>query len=54
MVRIFYDCLGGAKHYAKQPPQVKDVCNGLKRTLILNKFKTAGQLQRYLENIEWD
>lgn len=54
MVRIFYDCIGGAKHYARQPPQVKDICNGLKRTLILKKFRTAGQLQRYLENIAWD
>ncbi len=54
LVRIFYDCIGGAKHYAKQPPQVKDICNGLKHTLILKKFRTAGQLQRYLENIEWN
>lgn len=54
MVRIFYDCIGGAKHYAKHPPQVKDICNGLKQTLIRKKFRTAGQLQRYLENMEWD
>lgn len=54
LVRIFYDVIGGAKHYARQPRQVKDICNGLKHSLILKKFSTAGQLQRYLENIDWD
>ena len=54
MVRIFYDAVGGAKHYAKQPPVVKAICNGLKRTLILKKFRTAGQLRKYLETFEWD
>ena len=54
LVRIFYDVVGGAKYYSKQPPVVKDICCGLKRTLILRKFRTAGQLREYLETIEWD
>lgn len=53
LIRLFYDAVGGAKHYAKQPPEVKDICCGLKRSLILRKFKTAGQLRHYLETIQW-
>lgn len=54
MIRIFYDAIGGQKHYAKHPPIVKTICNGLKRTLILKKFRTAGRLQKYLETMSWD
>ena len=53
LVRLFYDAVGGPKHYARQPPEVKDICCGLKRSLILRKFKTAGQLRRYLETLQW-
>jgi serine/threonine protein kinase len=54
LVRVFYDAVGGAKHYTRQPRIVKDICSGLKRTLILKKFRTAGQLREYLETVEWD
>ena len=53
MVHIFYEILGGAKHYAKQPPAVKAICNGLKRSLILKKFRSASQLRRYIETMQW-
>ena len=53
LVRVFYDAIGGQKHYAKQPPEVKAVCCGLRRSLILKKFRTAGQLRAYIESIEW-
>lgn len=53
LVRIFYDAVGGARRYARQPQVVKDVCCGLKRTLILRKYRTAGQLREYLETMEW-
>jgi len=53
MVRIFYDALGGQKHYAKQPAEVKQICCGLKRSLILKKFRSAGQLRAYLESMSW-
>lgn len=54
LIRIFYDALGGRRHYAAQPRQIKAICSGLKRSLILHKFRSAGQLREYLENIEWD
>ncbi len=54
LVRIFYDALGGKKHYARRSPQVKFICNGLKRSLILKKFRTAGALREHLENLDWE
>ncbi|HEY5702082.1 MAG TPA: serine/threonine protein kinase [Gammaproteobacteria bacterium] len=54
LIRIFYDALGGKKHYAKQPQPIKDICCGLKRSLITRKFKTAGKLRIYLESIQWE
>lgn len=53
LVRLFYDALGGQKRYRNQPPEVKAICCGLKRSLILKKFRTAGQLRTYLERMEW-
>ena len=53
LIRIFYDAVGGQKHYAKHPPEVKAICCGLKRSLILKKFRTAGQLREYIETMQW-
>jgi serine/threonine protein kinase len=53
MIRIFYDAVGGRKHYASQPPEVKAICCGLKRSLILRKFRSAGQLREHLESMQW-
>lgn len=54
LVRIFYDMLGGRKHYANQPRVAKDICNGLRKNLILRKFRNAGRLRGYIENLGWD
>ncbi|MFC1754530.1 protein kinase [Thermoproteota archaeon] len=54
MIQIFYDVLGGRKHYSKLPKEIKDICCGLKKSLILQKFRTAGQLKNYIENLEWE
>ena len=53
MVKIFYEVLGGKKHYAKQPAEIKSIICGQKDSLILKKFKTAGALRDYLENMQW-
>lgn len=52
-IRIFYDALGGARTYASQPDQVKQICCGLKRSLILKKFRSASALRLHLEALEW-
>ena len=53
MIHVFYEALGGKKHYAGQPDEVKHIVNGLKRSLILKKFRSAGQLRQYLETMQW-
>jgi len=54
LVRILYDAVGGAKRYARQPPEIKTICCGLRRGLITRKFPTATHLRRHLENFDWD
>lgn len=53
LIRIFFDATGGANHYARQPQLVKHICCGLKRSLMLKKFRTAKQLREYLETMRW-
>jgi len=53
LIRILYDTLGGAKHYWKLPPEIKNVCCGLKKTLINQKFRSAGYLREHLETMDW-
>jgi tRNA A-37 threonylcarbamoyl transferase component Bud32 len=53
LVRIFYDVLGGQKYYAKQCDEIKQICCGLKRTLINRKFRTAEQLKIHLQQMSW-
>ena len=53
LIRIFYDAIGGQRHYARQPQEVKDICKGLKRTLIAREFRSAGKLRHHLETMEW-
>ena len=53
LVRVFYEILGGQKYYSKQPELVKSICRGLKKNLILERFKTVTQLKQYIENQNW-
>lgn len=53
LIRLFYDALGGSKHYSRLPGEAKAICCGLKRSLILKKFRTAGQLRKHLETMQW-
>lgn len=54
LVRLLYDMLGGAARYRQQPPEIKSICRGLKSSLILARFRTAGHLCDYIESLEWD
>jgi len=53
LVRILYDAVGGRQHYASQPPEIKAICCGLKRSLVRKKFPTASHLRNYLESFDW-
>jgi serine/threonine protein kinase len=54
LIRIFYDLLGGQRLYAAHPPEIKQICCGLKRTLIFKKFRSGGQLRKHLEQMSWE
>lgn len=53
VIRIFYESLGGPRHYSKQPAAIKHICNGLKHSLILKKFRTMYALSKHLETMQW-
>ena len=53
LVRLLYDAVGGAKHYANQPPEIKDICCGLRRSLIIERYRSARVLREHLETMEW-
>lgn len=53
-IRIFYDAIGGQKHYSKRPQEIKDIICGLKRSLMLKKFKSASALRVHLETQAWN
>jgi RIO-like serine/threonine protein kinase len=54
LIEVFHTIVGGREHYARQPRVVKDIIRGLKDSLILQRFKSAGDIQRHLENLTWD
>jgi len=54
LVMVFHTIIGGRDRYAEQPRVVKDVIRGLKDSLILERFQTAGDIQRHLETLDWD
>jgi len=53
MVNLLYEIVGGRKHYAKQPPELKRICYGQRRDLISRKFPTAGRLRAHLDSFTW-
>lgn len=54
LIHIFHEVLGGRKHYSRLPKEIKNICSGLKRTLILKKFPSIRKLRLHLENMEWE
>jgi tRNA A-37 threonylcarbamoyl transferase component Bud32 len=53
LIQVFHATVGGREHYADQPKVVKDIIRGLKDSLILQRFHSAGDIQRHLESLEW-
>lgn len=54
IVRVLYDVTGGARRYASQPPLVKHICRGLRRSLLLERFGSVARLRAHLETLSWD
>jgi len=54
LVEVFHAIVGGRSAYHDQPQVVKDIIRGLKDSLILERFSSAGDIQRHLENLTWN
>lgn len=54
LIEVFYAIVGGRAHYAKQPKVVRNIIRGQRDTLILERFQSAGDIQRHLEMLEWE
>ena len=53
-VRVFYDCLGGREHYARQSPPIRHICAGLRHDLLERRFPSLTVLRQHLERFDWD
>lgn len=53
MIQIFHEALGGARTYPRQRPEIKEIICGLKRSLIIQRFRTVGGLKNHLELMRW-
>lgn len=54
LAQILHEIVGGPAKYAKQPREIKEICCGLKRSLIVRKFRTIERLRAHLETMDWD
>jgi hypothetical protein len=53
LAQLLYDMVGGRARYASQPPEIKAICRGLRRSLILERFPTSADVVSYLDSFEW-
>ncbi|MBI2424226.1 MAG: serine/threonine protein kinase [Candidatus Hydrogenedentes bacterium] len=53
IVKVFYDITGGRTHYHTLPPEAKQICCGLKRGLVAQRFPSAARLRQHLESFSW-
>src|ERR671912_840071 len=44
LIEVFHVIVGGRKQYPRQPQVVKDIVRGLKDSLILQRFQSAGDI----------
>jgi serine/threonine protein kinase len=54
LIEVFLALVGGRERYASQPKVVKEIIRGQKDSLILERFSSAGDIQRHLETLEWN
>ncbi len=53
LIQVFYAIVGGRTQYHRQPQVIKDIVRGQKDSLILERFQSAGDIQRHLERLTW-
>lgn len=54
LCHLLYIIIGGEKTYKKQPNIIKNICCGLKRTMIKRRFKNATSIRVFMENQVWE
>src|SRR5256714_13951958 len=54
LIEVFHSIVGGRSRYRDQPQVVKRIIRGQKDSLILQRFQSAGDIQRHLETLEWE
>jgi serine/threonine protein kinase len=54
LIQVFQIITGGREAYHRQPRVVKEIIRGQKDSLILQRFGSAGDIQRHLETLQWD
>lgn len=54
LIEILFTCVGGARHYARQPQVIKDIIRGRKASLVGERFRTAVHLRDYLSELTWE
>jgi len=53
LIEVFLALVGGRSKYSSQPKVIKDIIRGQKDSLILERFSSAGDIQRHLETLQW-
>jgi len=53
-IGVFYDILGGAEQYRRQPTEVRYICGARRWSLIQKRFPTITALRHHLESFEWE
>jgi len=53
LISIMYEAIGGKVGYMNAGEQIHEIVCGRKHSLIQKKYKNAGQLRQFLENLEW-
>src|SRR3982751_3954460 len=54
LIQVFQTLVGGREKYAQQPKVVKEIIRGGKDSLVLERFQSAGDIQRHLETLSWE
>lgn len=54
LITLLFEIIGGSEEYRKTDKIIKEIILGRKHHLIRKKFKEAGHLRLYLENLYWD
>src|SRR3954452_8791522 len=54
LIQVFQSLVGGRDRYAQQPRVVKEIIRGGKDSLVLERFQSAGDIQRHLETLSWE